>query len=207
MPCARRRCATPLMPRVGPPKVVMMRSIWAILVALLALVPTDAAGQWKVGGETLPDTAWRKHEGAFGAWLVVSSEPRALVREWDDPERTTPPVVREARFVIPEREFGLVVLFTNCAAGPDGNCDVTVDYRILTPDREVAVERRGLTVWRAKPPSADRLELGQCLWATSAEESDPVGTYFFQATVTDHVTKRQITLEKPVELKTAPPGK
>jgi hypothetical protein len=148
-----------------------------------------------------PPQSAAKQLGEMNLWFIITGDPVKLIQAWDDPKRKSEPILDEPVFLVPDRTFGLGLIFANCPVGPDGRCHATATYRILTPSGALAMEKQDLTLWRDAPPTKDHRELGQCLWRTNAETTDPLGKYVFQAVVTDHVNNKKVTLERTIELR------
>lgn len=173
----------------------MMRAFVAIFLFGVVTMTWGASPAIPVAG------SGTKTLGDMKLWFIITSDPEMLVRAWDDPKRQGEPPLNEPAYQEVDVPFALGLLFANCPAGPDGRCNVTVTYRILTPGGDLAVERQDVIVWRDAPPAKDKRELGHCLWKTNPEASDPPGKYVFQAVVTDHVNNKQGIMERTLELR------
>jgi hypothetical protein len=143
---------------------------------------------------------WGGEDGAFKVWLGMTLEPKRLVSMFDEPSGSVEFVRATLVSITPDQEFGIYLLFSGCMAADDGTCDATSIYDIILPDGTTAVSR-DLPVWTVQAPQSTRVELSEGVWVTSAEQSDPSGTYRIRATVTDNVAKKTVVLERPLVLR------
>ena len=57
-------------------------------IACLLVMPFVLGGTWKENGKPVPDTAWAKSDGDFGAQLVFTDKPDELFAAWEKPGPT-----------------------------------------------------------------------------------------------------------------------
>jgi hypothetical protein len=131
-------------------------------------------------------------------WLIISNEPRELVKQFDSNTDDKQLVVKAITKVRRDSYFGVAILLSRCKANPKtGKCDLIVTYRIYSPDGSLDVERSELVLWASPPPQ--KFDLGMSVWVTRPEESDPPGNYLLTAEIIDRVSKRTINLQQPFE--------
>jgi len=132
-------------------------------------------------------------------WLIVSQQPRELVKQFDNAAPGASLKVEGVTKVKRATEFGFALFLSGCQSNPvTGKCDVVATYRIFTPDGKLAVERPNLPVWSDAPPK--KLDLSKALWVTSSDPTDPSGTNIVRAEITDRIAKRTIILDQSFEL-------
>lgn len=170
----------------------------AIVLAVMLL----AAG-WKEHGKPVPDTAWAKSDGDFGAMLVFTDKPDALFAAWEKPGPAvrmseTPDAVRGVPIVA-------VIFFAGCAADAHGHCQTTVHFTAQGPDGKPYGQPLNGELWADKPPpDKEQMQLSAGNMAIVIEPKDPLGEYKVKAEITDTVTKKTMSLERSFTAVEAP---
>ena len=164
----------------------------ALLIGDADLAP---AGQWFRDGQRLPDQAWSKSEGDFGAMLVLSDEPDEFLARWSRP---TPGVSMRAtgsvRRGVPLAPF---ILFIGCREGAAGVCSASFDLEVLKPDGTRLFRSDRLELWRGKPaPPAGALGLSIGYAEIELGPDDPLGRYVVRASVRDEFAGVTLPLEQ-----------
>ena len=178
-------------------------SVRTLLASVLLLTAATAHGQWRENGEVVPDQAWRKSDGDFGAMLLLTDEPAAFLERWSRPAaagyRPNIKTVTDARR---GDVVAAMILFMGCAPDASGKCEASADFRVVRPDGSVYAEHPGAELWHEAPPGKTALQLGVAHLAFEIERDDPIGVYKIYATVRDPIGKRSVALVE--ELAVAP---
>jgi hypothetical protein len=178
-------------------------SIRALLASVLLLSAATAHGQWRQNGDVVPDQAWRKSDGEFGALLLLTDKPDTFLEQWSRP--AAPGYAPNIKTVTEARRGDVVaamILFTRCAPATSGRCASIADFRVIRPDGSIYAEHPGAVLWREAPPGKTALQLGEAHLAFGIEQDDPIGVYKIHATVRDLIGKRSVALVQ--ELTVAP---
>ena len=177
------------------------RHLAAAALALLLLPLTSrSAAQWEVDGNADDDATWRKTAGVFGVMLLVTQDAdrffatlHEAIERGEEPEVATTLQVRRGHTI------SSLVVISRCAANADGNCDTTVDYRVVAPDGSTYAEFSGAEVWSGKPaPPAGTLQPGVTNLDLSIEPDDALGEYRVEAAVWDRVSGIQLVVWSPL---------
>lgn len=156
----------------------------AILLAFVLAIPIGTYGQWREDNEEVPDTAWARHEGQFGAMLFLSDQPEEFLHAWNQPTegvsiQTTDTVPRGVPIVA-------LVFFTGCAPDSDGLCNASVDFTVLKPDGSEYSRHEDADLWKRKPGMEEgALQLSADYISVVIEPDDPLGLYEVQVTAYD----------------------
>jgi hypothetical protein len=173
-------------------------------VWLLVLMPLLCAGAWKQDGKPVPDTAWAKWDGDFGAQLVLSDKPDAFFmgRHQPAPVELLADVPGKA---VRGKHLVAWILFTGCAPAENGKCDVRVRFDILGPAGQPYGKPLESDLWvNRQPPAAGLMQLSPGNIGVVIEPQDPLGTYAVTARLTDRVSKKSLVLERRFEAVAAP---
>ncbi|MGH8030396.1 MAG: hypothetical protein ACREO3_10720 [Arenimonas sp.] len=176
-----------------------------VLAASLALAPAIALGQWNENGKPMPDTAWAKSAGGFGAQLFFTDAPDALFAAWavPGPLVQTTDVERIAR----GKPIVGVIIFAGCAADAAGNCNAIVTYSIRGPDGKAYGETLPTELWQGKPgPPTGQVQLAVGNIGVVIEPEDLLGTYTVRAEITDTVSGKAMVLERAFTAHEAEPA-
>ncbi|MFQ5671369.1 MAG: hypothetical protein ACE5HD_12790 [Acidobacteriota bacterium] len=175
-----------------------------LMVCLLAAAcaASIVRGEWREHGEAVPDTAWRKSSGAFGALLLLTDEPETYGEDWKQPSS----LVRTSKIEsLAEAKRGdtivAVVLFRGCAPNTEGDCDAEVGYRILKPDGGLYGGREAAELWKRPAPEEGFLYRGAGRLGLRIEAEDPLGRYRLEAIVRDRVAKVTLRLTRTLDVK------
>jgi hypothetical protein len=174
----------------------------AALALLICFLPSTSSAQWEVGGDAPEDASWRKTAGTFGAMLLVTPDAerffatvRNALERGEEPEVETTVRVRRGRSV------SAVIVISRCAVDPDGNCDTTVDYRVVAPDGSEYARFSAAEVWTGKPgPPAGVLQPGVTNLDLEIEPDDALGEYRVEAVVWDRVSGVRLALWSPLKV-------
>lgn len=135
-------------------------------------------------GTTLPDAEFRKHIGAFSAWLLLVDDEEDFFRRWD---ALTPLAhIDTAHRVERGRFITVFVIFGGCAKDSVGRCDVGVDFRIRNPDGtdySFIPDQRAWDNYSGPEPGIP--VLSQAYLKIRIEPDEYVGEYSVEATVRD----------------------
>lgn len=168
-----------------------------LVLGLLGLFLT--AGSWRDNGKVVPDTSWAKSDGDFGAQLVFTDKPDDLFEAWSKPGpavmysqsssavRGGPPIVG-------------VIFFAGCGQNEHGNCNATVKFKILGPDKKPWGTNQDGELWVDKPsPPENSMQLSMGNIGIIIEPEDQLGTYRVIAEISDKVSGKRMVLERDFE--------
>lgn len=163
-----------------------MRLLFATLLAIAA------AGQGRAA------------DMAISASLIVTTNGRELFQAWE----TNPAggfsiapvkVAKRGDFL------SAVVLFMNCAADSDGNCNAELDITAFGPTGDVYGEFKGKELWVGKTaPARGHTQLGVDYMGLVIESHDPSGRYRVVATARDLVSGEAVVAEASFEVEPLP---
>lgn len=167
---------------------------WFFLAALL--LPLLASAQWiERGGGAMDDSPYRKSDGAFGAWLLLVPDDRALYEAWRVPGESVH--VSEIDSVKVSSPVSAFVVFSGCAADASGNCAVHMRFRVLAPDGSVYADTPSMEVWNQRPaPPGKSLQLSVDYLKMIVEPHEQVGKYIIQVQVEDANAHKTLKLER-----------
>jgi len=172
----------------------LIRALCALCVFFLS-IPLASAQTWKVGGESVPDSAWARSDGEFGAKLAFTDEPDDLFSSWEVASRGV--AFSETSEAIRGAPIVGVIFFTGCGANERGNCEVTVTFTVQGPDGKPWGEAIEGELWVEKPqPGKGQLQLGVGNIGMIIEPPDRLGTYTVKAEIRDMVARKTMVLEK-----------
>jgi hypothetical protein len=172
-------------------------------IACLLVMPFVLGGTWKENGKPVPDTAWAKSDGDFGAQLVFTDKPDELFAAWEKPGpgvyySQTPTATRGVPIVG-------VIFFTGCATDAHGNCQATVRFTATTPDGKSWGEPVDGELWVDKPPPGkEQMQLSVGNMGIVIDPGDPLGIYKVKAEITDKIAKKKMVLERTFTAMEAP---
>lgn len=171
-----------------------------LLIFLLPIVGISAqekSGRWLVDGKPAEDSEWSKAKNGFGAQLIVVGDPRAFMEMWNRPEQ---PNIQPAKTVTQEQQFGAFIIYVNCRAGKDGNCNATVDFTVLGPNGKEVAERPNQIIWNGPPMDSKTMYMGKAVLGLRLSERNSPGKYKIFATVSDKNAAASFDLSYEVEL-------
>jgi hypothetical protein len=180
-----------------------MRRAVTLLVCVLLLGTGPAQSQWRENGKVVPDTAWRKSIGEFGAMLLLTDKPEEFFEAWRRP--ASPDYLPVIDGVISTHRGGniaSVIVFRGCKPDAKGNCDTEVDYSLLRPDKSLYGEEKRAELWKGKAaPDPASLQPGVGVFGMRVEPDDPLGTYQFKAIIRDRNADVQLVLTQEFQIK------
>ena len=175
----------------------------AIAVILLCAGGSLGAGTWKNNGKPVPDTAWSKSDGDFGAQLVFTDKPDELFAAWEKPGVAV--VYSETPNAVRGKAIVGVIFFAGCAVDRRGNCDATVRFTARSPNGKPYGEPIEAELWVGKPPPGkDQMQLSVGNMGIVIEPDDPLGVYAVKAEITDKIAKKRMVLERSFTALEAP---
>lgn len=164
--------------------------------AVVALISVGlVTAEWKENGKIVPDTAWARSAGDFGAQLVLTDKPEELFAAWEKPGA----VVLYSQTATAKRGAPIVgvVFFAGCAPDSKGACQASVRFTAYTPDGKPYGNPQEGELWVGKPPpekGSMQLSVGNI--GIVIEPADPLGVYKVKAEVVDKVAKKTLLLER-----------
>jgi len=156
---------------------------------------------WRtIDGEAVPDTAFRKSQGAFCAELLLISDPD-FFEKWDRPSHIFEfhSIDRVAR----GEWFVAIVAFANPSVDADRNPSLMLDMQIIRPDDRVKGGIRGANAWEGPPLPDDfdnRLELTTKYLLFRVEDDDPLGLYRVEATLKDALSNASLSMIRTITI-------
>ena len=172
------------------------------LLLALALAPAAAPPApevpfvWHDSEKPLPPDPSRAAKGPFAAMMIVTPDADAFVAEWLKPEN---PTVATTGRIARDRPIHAMLVIAGCKAGPDGNCRVGVEFRMMRPDGAPYGEVRRAPALTGPPAPERNLQLSQASLGFILDPPDPLGRYTIVATLTDEVAGRSLTVRQVVE--------
>ncbi len=163
-----------------------------ILVATRAacfamLLSTGAAlpAQLQLNGKPAPPSLDRAESGGFSILQLASNDPQKFHADWDMPT----PGVNLATISSTPRNKPIVtfIIFRGCRADAAGQCNVTVDFNVIGPDKSDYARQDHAPVWVGPAPKNEHFHLSQSEMGLIIEDKDRLGPYVVHAVVTDHV--------------------
>jgi len=175
----------------------MKASTWLAGLTLAGLVATSH-GQWRENGKPVPDTAWRKAWGDFGAMLHLTDQPDELFAAWEKPGARVPvSVIEKAERGAP---IAGVIFFTGCTPNAAGHCETSATFQVFKPDGSAYSDEQTAELWSERPPPDGELQLGIAAIGMRIEAQDPGGTYTVRARLLDRVSNSEVKLAKTFEV-------
>jgi hypothetical protein len=173
-----------------------------VLLAL-ALTPTAPAEPppkapfvWESDDGPLPPDPSRAAKGDLGVMMMVTPDADAFFAEWQKPQ--APHLATTAR-IARDRPVFAMVIFSGCRAGGDGNCRLSVEFRMKRPDGAPYGQVHRSIAWRGPPPPGRNLQLAEASLGFKLDPPDPLGRYAIAAIVTDEIAGETLTVEQEVE--------
>ncbi len=159
----------------------MMSVFFAALLALAAPAPVANPSDGKA--EPLQ------------AKMFIVDDADAFWKAWAGP---TPPHITTTATVTRDRPVIAIVIFTGCARGASGNCDLSVRYDILAPDGSNYDDPVVGKAWDKPPPAESYAEASLANFGFRLEPQDALGDYTIRAQLTDEITKAKVVLATQV---------
>jgi hypothetical protein len=179
-----------------------------LLGVVCALAAASASAQWQGNGAAIPDEAWRKSDGDFGAMLLLTNRAQEFVAEWirgqSQPEG---PRLRTTAAAGRGDTVAAIILFTHCAPADTGMCRTYVDFKVLRPDGSTYATHRDVALWNGTPPRDDAVQIGNARLDFQIEPSDSLGIYEIHADVYDQVAQRKVSLVQTLAVSEQPAAK
>lgn len=158
-----------------------------LLGLALALAASSVAGQ-------APDSS-EARDGEFGAKLLVTDDPESFWAQWMKPGT---PHLATTTSVTRERPVETVIVFYDCQAGADGNCNVTVHFEMVRPDGRPYQKPLDGVAWHHPPALGHNLMPSGAGLGFKLDPPDQLGTYVITATLTDTVAGKTLKLKQTV---------
>ncbi len=174
-----------------------MRRLVAVFLLLALLAPLAAMAGWTDGsGKPIPDSESMRSNGDFLVQLIVTPDEVEVRKAWSTSSRT--PALRTTDSVGRGVSSSAMLILRGCAPNAIGQCDVVVEFFVVTPGGK-RVPAGGGPLWTSEPPAAT-LVLGSASLNFGFGATDEVGLYSVQAKVTDRIGRRTLELSRPLRL-------
>lgn len=169
-----------------------MRRLFRLpVVVLLLLVPLASTAGWTDGaGKPIPDTESMRSDGDFLAQLLITPDEAELRKAWSTASRA--PTLRVTDSVKRGISSSAMLFLRGCAPNAVGQCDVVVEFFMITPGGQ-RVPAGGGPLWTSEPPAAT-LVLGSASMNFGFGPTNEAGLYSVQAKVMDRIAKRTLEL-------------
>ncbi len=168
-------------------------------VSLVLSLSSTVSAQWFRDGERIPDRAWSKSVGTFGAMLLLSDAPDEFLDNWS--QRTPGVSIRTTgtgQRGVPLAPF---ILFVGCKENGAASCNTSFDLEVLKPDGSEYFSTNNLELWRGKPsPQMGTLGLGIGYTEIDLNPQDPLGRYLVRTKIRDANAEVELTLEQSFEV-------
>ena len=142
-----------------------------------------------------------RQNGPFMAHLLLTPDETALRRGWTEAAAAgagVEPRLEITDTAAPGRGVSAVVVFTGCAPGAAGHCDVAVEYALQKRDGTRATLGSG-ELW-SQPPHTPRFMLGSTSLKLAFGAPDRGAQLRVLAKVTDRVARRSVELAAPLKV-------
>jgi hypothetical protein len=160
---------------------------------------------WKGTASEGPDTA---SSGDFAVLQTATTEPDKLMADWlkveEGTDRTVGFHLHSKTLTICNKPIATFIIFRGCHPDTSGSCNVTADFKAISPDGKTYAEAKSIQVWVGRPPPPNlNLELSRSGFVLVFEPKDALGDYLVRASITDHVANVTINTEKFLTLAAA----
>jgi hypothetical protein len=193
--CSSRSCRAAALIRALP---LALAPALALTLSLMLALPQSAVAQ---ADDSRPDAAALRRDGPFMAHLLLTPDEAALRRHWAEAAAAgagAQPRLEATDTAAPGRSVSAVVIFTGCAPGAGGHCDVAVEYALQQRDGTRAALGSGV-LW-SQPPHTPRFMLGTTSLKLAFGTQDRGARLRVLATVTDRVAGRSVALSAPLSV-------
>lgn len=105
-----------------------------LFISALLVIPFSAQAAWinKNGGESLPETDARKSASGFNAEMIFVENERTLFAGWLAPAASVN--VSTTNTTVIGKGMSAFIIFGGCKSDSSGNCNVTMQFRVVRPD-------------------------------------------------------------------------
>lgn len=173
-----------------------MKKIVLLLCMFFVIGMPLVQAQWLQNGIPVTDSPYAKTVGEFGAMLIFTDKPDELFTAWnkDTLEVSADYDVEEIRQY---DSLTAAIIVSNCTPDEKGKANVTVKFKVLSPDGKTVKETEELEVWVNRLAPAKRmLELSVQNLTIGLGEKDVPGFYTVKALVHDKNSDTRIDLER-----------
>jgi len=172
-----------------------MKKIFIFLLILLSSTVLAETGGWVTkDGELVPNTDAMKSINGFGAWLVVTPDSD-WEKKWNTPQEMIPHF-SEAKEVFYGEELTILTFYINPKTSPSGNFDILCDIKVTKPDGSYSVNAKDVQCASGKlQGNPKNVRLSDAIIKYIGEESDPVGKWLVEVTLTDKVRGTVVPLK------------
>ncbi|SMC28229.1 hypothetical protein SAMN02745857_03169 [Andreprevotia lacus DSM 23236] len=173
------------------------QSIAALLALLGGVVVPQSWAEVNVDAPVLTPTEAHAEERSawpLGAQIIMTADEAATRDAWKSPKE--PVDMLETREIKVGKPLSIGIVFAGCNADATGKCDVTVNYRILTPDADEYAKLDKVLLWKGPAgPGPSSMIMGSNFLKVVVAPKEPHGRYVVDAVVTDNVTHQSVPLE------------
>jgi hypothetical protein len=146
-------------------------------------------------GEQLPESSYRKSKGDFVAQMVFVTDEQELFDTWSIPSNSVN--VNDIDSVAINEPISTFIVFGGCKANAEGNCIVTMRFRVIGPDGKLYSETPFMEVWNEKKiPPVRSLQLSVDYLKIVVEAHELSGKYTVNAEVYDRNAESVIKLQR-----------
>lgn len=142
----------------------------------------------------VPDVDARKSVKGFGAMLVVTPDA-----DWEEKWYSTPhenvPTFSEADRVTVGQTLTILGFFTNPGLTDDGKASISCSIRVVRPDNSVSIDQDFACFEAVLPQDRRSVFLLPTAIKYVGEETDPLGTWLVEFTISDQVRQAVVPLK------------
>jgi hypothetical protein len=154
-------------------------------LAILLSAGSALPAQLHLNGTPAAPSPDRAESGGFAVLQLASNDPQKFHADWDMPTAganltTTSSTPRNKPIVT-------FIVFRGCRADATGQCNVTVDFNVIGPDKSEYARQDRAPVWAGPAPNNQNFQLSQSELGLIIEDKDKLGPYVVRAAVTDHI--------------------
>jgi hypothetical protein len=108
------------------------------------------------------------------------------------------PVVRTTDRITRGHPVETVIVFSDCQAAPDGNCNVSVHYEMNRPDGSPYEKPLRGIAWNHPPLPGHALMPSEVSMGFRLDPPDKLGRYVITATLKDNVSGKELSLRQAI---------
>jgi hypothetical protein len=143
---------------------------------------------------TWANTDYRKTKNDFAAWLLVTSDID-WQEKWNTPPETVPRFNEADRLKVGERVV-ILTFFVNPKTDEINNAKVLCSLKVIRPDSTVSIEQSNIPClvgeMRGNP---NYVRMSPAVIQFTGEETDPLGEYVVEVSVSDVLRKTTLDLK------------
>ena len=132
--------------------------------------------------------------GNIGVVIVASHSPK-FIKEWLTTPSDHAVTIKRLKSSKPNQLIVTAFLVTGTSPDSNGNCNFSVSYKLIDPNKKIVFGKRNYAGGKLKQPSKPTFTMADPALDIILEPSDPEGVYTIIAQVTDLVSGKKSTNE------------